>query len=58
MATWLVRRESVYEEKMWVEADSEAEAREKAKNDDYLDITDLDYLRACDNPEEWKISEA
>lgn len=57
MAMYLVMRESVYLEKMWVEADSVEEARERAKNDDYEDITDLDYVKPFGDPEEWKITE-
>jgi hypothetical protein len=57
MAIYLVMRESVYLEKMWVKADSVEEARQKAIDDDYEDITDLDYLKMCDNPDEWEITE-
>lgn len=55
MALYVVFRECVYVEKCVVEAESEAEAREKAAADDYLDILDSDPLEIIGDPEDWEV---
>lgn len=58
MALYIVFRPCVYTEKCVIEADSEAEARDKAANDEYEDILDLDPGEVVGDPSDWEVVEA